>query len=91
MTSAICLLVGTGTVLGAWAPGLLEPVVITGGLLALARFERSRLLAVVALLVLAAMLVFPVSTLSMLVPAMVVLAAAITVLVRQGGTSEPAV
>lgn len=91
MTSAICLLIGTGTVLGAWTPGLLEPVIITGGLLALARFERSRLLAVVALLVLAAMLVFPGNTLSMLVPAMVVLAAAITILVRQGGTSEPAV
>lgn len=92
MTSAICLLVGAGTVLGAWAPGLLEPVIITGGLLALARFERSRLLAVVALLILAAMLVFPPgSTPSMLVPAMVVLAAAIVILVRQGGTSEPAV
>jgi hypothetical protein len=92
MTSAICLLVGAGTVLGAWAPGLLEPVIITGGLLALARLERSRLLTVVALLMLATMLVFPPgSTLSMLVPAMVVLAAAIVILVRQGGTSEPAV
>jgi hypothetical protein len=88
--SAVCLLIGAGTELGSWAPGLLEPVVITGGLLALARFERSRLLAVVALVVLATMLVFPISTLSMLVPAMVVLAAAIVILVRQGGTTEPA-
>jgi hypothetical protein len=90
MVSAACLLVGVGTVLGAWAPGMLDPVIVTGGLLALARFERSRLLALVAVLVLAAMLAFPVDTLGMLVPAMVVLAAAIVVLVRQGGTTERA-
>jgi hypothetical protein len=90
MVSAACLLVGAGTVLGAWAPGLLDAVIVTGGLLALARFERSRLLALVAVLVLAAMLAFPVDTLGMLVPAMVVLAAAIVVLVGQGGTAERA-
>jgi hypothetical protein len=90
MISAAALLIGTGTVLGAWSPGLLEPVIITAGLLALARFERSRLLAIVAVLVLAAMVVFPAGTLSMLAPAMVVLAAVIVVLVRQGGSPEPA-
>lgn len=90
MISVAALLIGAGTVLGAWAPALLEPVIITAGLFALARFERSRLLAIVAVLVLAAMVVFPAGTLSMLVPAMVVLAAAIVVLVRQGGAAEPA-
>ena len=90
MISAGCLLIGTGTVLGAWAPGLLEPVIITAGLLALARFERSKLLAIVAVLVLAAMAVFPVSPLGMLIPAMVTLAAAIVTLLRQSGEAEPA-
>lgn len=90
MISVAALLIGAGTVLGAWAPALLEPVIITAGLLALARFEHSRLLAVVAVLVLAAMVVFPAGPLSMLAPAIVVLAAAIVVLVRQGGSPEPA-
>jgi hypothetical protein len=87
--SVVCLTIGVGTVLGAWAPGLLEPVLIAGGLLALARFERSRLLAIVAVLVLAAMVTFPVSTMSMLVPAAVVLAAAIVLLLRQLNAAEP--
>lgn len=87
MISVLCLMTGAGTVLGAWAPGLLDPVIIAGGLLALARFERSRLLAAVAVAVLATMAVYPVGTLSMLVPAMIVLAAGIVALVRQGRTA----
>jgi hypothetical protein len=78
-----CLLVGLATMLGAWAPGLFLPVVIAGGLLALARFERSRLLALVAVAVLAALLVFPLGTLSTLVPAVIVLAAAVVSLARR--------
>ena len=78
-----CLLVGLATILGAWEPGLFLPVVIAGGLLALARFERSRLLALVAVAVLAALLVCPYSTLGTLVPAVIVLAAAVVSLARR--------
>jgi hypothetical protein len=77
-------------VLGAWSPGLLDPVIIAGGLLILARYERSRLLAVVAVAVLVAMVVFPVGMLSTLIPAVMMLAAAIVALVRQSGAPEPA-
>jgi hypothetical protein len=86
----VCLVIGVGTLLGALAPGLLGPVVIAGGLLALARFERSRLLAVAAGTVLVAMVAFPVGTPSMLIPAMVLLAVAIVALVRQSGAGAPA-
>lgn len=86
----VCLVVGFATVLGAWAPGLFLPVVIAGGLLALARFERTRLLALVAVAVLVAMLVFPAGTLSMLIPAALMLAGGIVGLARQGGAGAPA-
>src|SRR3954447_6055900 len=78
-----CLVVGLATVLGAWLPGLYLPVVITGGLLALARFERSRLLALVAVAVLGALLAFPHGELGALIPAVIVPAAAIAALVRR--------
>jgi hypothetical protein len=85
-----CLAVGVATMLGAWSPGLFLPVVVAGGLLALARFERSRLLALAAGTVLVAMAAFPAGTLSMLVPASVMLAAGIVALVRQGERTAPA-
>jgi hypothetical protein len=85
-----CTVTGAATVLGAWSPGLLDPVLITVGLLALARHERSRLLAVAAVVVLAALLVFADGVLSTLVPAALVLATAIVALVRQNGVRSPA-
>lgn len=88
--SAACLAVGVGAVLGAWSPGLLEPVLIVGGLLVLARLEHSRLLVVVAAAVLVAMLVFRFGTLSTLVPAVIVLAAAIVALTRHDRPPEAA-
>lgn len=90
VTSAVCLGAGVAVVLGAWSPGLLDPVLIAAGLLVLARFERSRLVAVVAVPVLVALLVVPDGTLRMLVPAVVVLVAAIAALVRRGGEVVPA-
>jgi hypothetical protein len=89
-TSAACLVIGIGAILGAWAPGLLDPVIIVGGLLALARFERSLLLAVAAGALLVAMVVFPAGSLSMLIPAAIALAAGIVALLRQGGAGAPA-
>jgi hypothetical protein len=80
------LVVGVGAVLGSWSPGLLDPVLIATGLLVLAGYERSRLLAVLAGTVLVALVAFPEGALSMLVPAVLVLATAITALVRRGGT-----
>ncbi len=74
---------GVAVVLGAWAPGLLDPLLIAVGLLVLAWYERSRLVVVVACLVLTVLIVFPDGTLRTLVPAMVVLAAAIVALVRR--------
>lgn len=90
MAGACCLVVGVGTVLGEWAPGLFAPVIITGGLLVLAGFERSRLLATVAVAASGAMVAFPAGTPSMLVPAAVLLAGGIMALVRQNRTAEPA-
>lgn len=81
----VCLVAGVGTVLGAWSPGLLDPVFITAGLLAIAWYERSRLLAVVAGVVLVALVVFPDGTFSTLVPAVIVLATAVVALVRRTG------
>lgn len=75
-----CLAVGLGIAVGALAPGLVDPILIAGGLLALARFERSRLLAVVACVVLAAMVVFPTGTFSMLLPATLLLLAGVAAL-----------
>jgi hypothetical protein len=86
----VSLVVGVGTVLGAWSPGLLEPVLIAAGLVALAWYERSRLLVLVAGAVLAALVVIPDGTLSTLVPAVIVLAAAIVALARRNGTTAPA-
>lgn len=77
-----CLAVAIGTALGVWAPGLVDPVLITGGLLVLARVERSRLLVAVAGVVLAAMVVFSTGTLSMLLPATLLLLAGVVALVR---------
>ncbi|HEX6355581.1 hypothetical protein [Actinophytocola sp.] len=85
MISVVSLVIGVGLVLGAWSPGLIEPVIITFGLLALARFERSRLLAAVAGVVLVAMVVFPFGTMSLLAPAAVLLLGGIVALVRQSG------
>jgi hypothetical protein len=85
-----CLVVGVATVLGTWSSGLFLPVVIAGGLLALARFERSRLLALAAGVVLVAMVVFPAGPLSTLIPAAIMLAAGILSLVRQGEGAVPA-
>lgn len=78
-----CLVMGLATVLAAWVPELFLPVTITVGLLALARFERSRPLALVAVAVLVALLVFPYGTLSTLIPAVIVLAAAVVTLARR--------
>lgn len=83
VVSIACLVAGVGIVLGAWAPGLLDPLVIAGGLLALARYERSRVLAVVAGVVLVVMVVFPDGAPSMLFPAVVTLATGVVVLARQ--------
>lgn len=85
VTGFVCLGAGAAVVLGAWSPGLLDPVLIACGLLALAWYERSRLVAVVAWLVLAALVLVPDGTLRPLVPAAVVLLAAIAALVRRGG------
>ena len=90
VVSVVCLGAGIAVVLGAWSPGLLDPVLIACGLLALAWYERSRLVVVVAFLVLAALLVVPDGTLRILVPAVIALAAAIVALVRRGGTVSPA-
>lgn len=81
--SVVCLGAGAAVVLGAWLPDLVEPVLVAGGLLGLAWFERSRLVAVVACLVPAALLVFPDGVLRVLVSAVIVLAAAIVALVRR--------
>lgn len=86
----VCTVTGAATVLGAWSPGLLDPVLLTVGLLALARYERSWLLAVAAVVVFAALLVFPDGVLSTLVPAALVLATAIVTLVRQNGDGRQA-
>lgn len=83
VTGAVCVVAGAGTVLGAWSAGLLEPLIIGAGLLALARYERSRLLAVVAVAMLVALVAFPTGTLGLLLPAAIALAGAIVVLVRQ--------
>jgi hypothetical protein len=90
LIGVVCLVVGVSTVIGAWSPGMLDPMIIAGGLLALAKYERSRLLAVVAVAVLVAMAVFPIGTLTMLIPAAMLLATAIVVLVRQSGATQPA-
>jgi hypothetical protein len=90
LIGVVCLVVGVSTVIGTWSPGMLDPVIIAGGLLALARFERSRLLAVVAVAVLVTMAVFPFGTLTMLIPAAMLLATAIVVLVRQSWAVQPA-
>jgi hypothetical protein len=88
--SVLCLGAGAAVVLGSWWPELLDPVLTAGGLFALAWFERSRLVAVVACLVPAALLVFPAGMPRTLVPAVVVLVAAIVALVRRNGTGAPA-
>jgi len=81
---AVFLLAGFSVLLGAWAYGQVDLLIITCGLLALARYERSRLVAVLSVVVLVALLAFPYGVLSTLVPAALVLAAAITALARQG-------
>ncbi|HEV2781384.1 MAG TPA: hypothetical protein VGX25_18535 [Actinophytocola sp.] len=92
--SVVCLLVGAATLLGSQLPPLVDPVIITVGLLGLAWWERSVLLALVAVAVLAAMAAFPVGTLSALVPAMLLLVGAIAALVLRGrpapGERDPA-
>jgi hypothetical protein len=77
-----CLLVGLATMLGAWSPGLFLPVAIAAGLLALARYERSRLLALVAVTALVTMALIPAGPLSLLIPAAVMLAGGVVALAR---------
>jgi hypothetical protein len=79
----VCAVTGFATVLGAWSPGLLESALITVSLLALAWYERSRLLAVTAVAVPVALVALPDGVLAMLVPAAIALAVAIAALVRQ--------
>lgn len=81
--SVPCLVFGVATVLGAWWPELFTPVVVAVGLLMLARVERSRFLAVVAGAVLVALVASPAGTLTALIPAVIVLAAAIVALARR--------
>jgi hypothetical protein len=88
--SIVCLGAGAAVVLGTWLPDLIDPVLIAGGLLGLAWFERSWLVAVVACLAPAVLLVFPGGMLRVLVPAVIVLVATIVALVRRGGTAAPA-
>jgi hypothetical protein len=90
VVSVVCLTVGASALMGAWAYGLVDPLLITCGLLVLAGYERSRLVAVLAVVLLAALLVFPFGILSTLVPAVVVLAAAVAALVRRSGRPAPA-
>ena len=90
VVSVVCLAVGASALLGVWAYGLVDPVLITCGLLVLARYERSRLVAALSVVVLAALLLFPYGVPSTLVPAALVLAAAIAALVRRGGLPHPA-
>ena len=77
-----CLVVGLATMLGTWSPGLFLPMVIAGGLLALARYERSLLLAVVAAAALVTMAMVQDGPLSLLIPAVVLLAGGIVALAR---------
>lgn len=85
----VCLTAGVSALAGAWAYGLVDPLLITCGLLVLARYERSRIVAVLSVVLLVALLLFPQGILSTLVPAVVVLAAAIAALVRRGGARHP--
>ncbi|MFC4852671.1 hypothetical protein [Actinophytocola glycyrrhizae] len=57
-----------------------EPVLIAAGLLAMARYERSRLLVVVAGVVATVLVAVPEGTMSTLIPAVIVLAAAFAAL-----------
>lgn len=88
--SVVCLTVGASVLMGAWAFALVDPLLITCGLLVLAWYERSRLVAVLSVVLLAALLLFPFGILSTLVPAAVVLAAGVTALVRRSGQPAPA-
>jgi hypothetical protein len=85
----VCTVTGLATVLGALAPGLLEPVLIGAGLLTLSWYERSRLLAAAAVAVAAALVVFPDGPLSTLIAAVLALATAIAALVRQNVSPAP--
>ncbi|MCT2583927.1 hypothetical protein [Actinophytocola gossypii] len=91
LIGAVSLVVGAGVLLGALAgPGLLEPVVVAGGLLALARHERSLPLAILAGAVLVPMVLFPIGAQGLLIPAVLVSAAAVVALVRRRRLAEPA-
>lgn len=89
VVSVVCLAFGVSALLGAEAPGLFDPVVMMCGLLVLAWYEGSRVVAVLAVVVPMAFLAFPYGILSTLVPAVIVLAAAIAALVRRGGARHP--
>jgi hypothetical protein len=84
--------VGAGTVLGALAPALTDPVIIAVGLLGLARVERSLLLAGVAVASFVAMVTLPAGTLDTLIAALVLLVGGIAALVLRGraATAPPA-
>lgn len=86
--SVPCLVFGVATVLGAWWPELFTPVVVAVGLLILAWVERSRFLAVVAGAVLVALVASPAGTWSTLIPAVIVLAAAVVALARRDPVSQ---
>jgi hypothetical protein len=90
MISLFCVFAGACSVLGWLAPPLVDPAIITGGLLGLAWLERSALLAFVAVAAFAGMVIFPAGVLSMLVPAMLLLGGAIAVLVRTAASPGPA-
>ena len=90
VVAVVCLTAGVSALAGAWAYGLLDPLLITCGLLALAWYERSRLVAVLAVVLPVAFLLFPYGVLSTLVPAVLVLAVAVTALVLRGGLRHPA-
>jgi len=90
VVSAVCLTTGVSALVGALAYGLVDQLLITCGLLVLAWYERSRLVAVLSVVLLAALLLFPFGILSTLVPAVIVLATAVVALVRRSGRPAPA-
>jgi hypothetical protein len=90
VVSVVCLALGVSALLGAEAPGLFAPVVVMCGLLVLARYEGSRVVVVLAVVVPVALLAFPYGFLGTVVPAMIVLAGAVVALVRRSGQPAPA-
>lgn len=90
VVSVVCLAFGVSALLGAEAPGLFDPVVMMCGLLVLAWYEQSRVVAVLAVVVPMALLAFPYGFPSTVVPAVIVFAGAVLALVRRGRAPAPA-